>query len=190
MGTHSAYKLSLYQQLEILPENLTGEIINGQLHTQPRPALRHLLAASSLADELIGPFQKGRGGPGGWWIIGEPEVHFILDVEVMVPDLAGWRKERLSVPPSEHKINSVPDWVCEVFSPSTKSKDQEVKMPLYAKHGVKFAWLIDPIARTIEAFELGKGKWYSLGLFRDNATVSIAPFTATQINLADIWTTP
>jgi Uma2 family endonuclease len=117
-------------------------------------------------------------------------VHFLLDVEVMVPDLAGWKKHRLAVPPGEHKITIVPDWVCEVFSPSTKSKDREVKMPLYAQHGVQYSWLIDPVAKTIEAFELSQGKWKSLGKFCDNDTVSIAPFTATQINLADIWTTP
>jgi Uma2 family endonuclease len=187
MKPQTAKKPSLYQQLMDLPEGLTGEIINGQLRTQPRPAWPHNLAGSRLGADIEGPYGRGRGGPGGWWIIDEPEIHLILDTEVTVPDIAGWRKERMPSPPEGHKVQVVPDWVCEIFSPSTKSTDREEKMPLYARYGVQFAWLVDPKAYTLEAYKLIDGKWSPLGIFRDDDTVSVAPFDAIIIRLADLW---
>jgi Uma2 family endonuclease len=122
-------KPSLYDQLTTLPGGLTGEIINGQLRAQPRPAWSHILAGSRLGADIEGPYGRGRGGRGGWWIIDEPEVHFVLASEITVPDIAGWRKERMPSPAKGHMIQVVPDWLCEIFSPSTKSIDREEKMP-------------------------------------------------------------
>lgn len=187
MDSQAAKRLSLYEHLIALPEGLTGEIINGQLRTQPRPSWPHALATSRLGADLEAPFGRGRGGPGGWWIVFEPEVHFILDREVTVPDIAGWRKNRMPSPPEGHKIQVVPDWVCEIFSPSTKSTDREEKMPLYARHGVRFAWLVDPKTHTLETYELINTKWRALGIFRDDDTVSVAPFDAIVIHLSDLW---
>ena len=178
---------SLYEQLEALPEGLTGEILNGQIYTQPRPSLPHVITATSLADELVSPFQKGRGGPGGWWIAVEPELHFIQDTEVDVPDLAGWRRERLARFPQGHRVAVVPDWVCEILSPSTKSKDRMVKMPIYAHFGVAYAWLIDPLTHTLEAYALEGEAWREIGRFAGAALVSVAPFDAVTINLGDLW---
>ncbi|MGF1613672.1 MAG: Uma2 family endonuclease [Gammaproteobacteria bacterium] len=132
MSPQAARKPSLYEQLMALPEALTGEIMNGQLRTQPRPGWPHILAGARLGADIEGPYGRGRGGPGGWWVVSRPEVHFILDTEVTVPDLAGWRKQRMPSPPEGHQIQVVPDWVCEIISPSTKSTDREEKMPLYA----------------------------------------------------------
>ncbi len=171
----------------VLPEELTGEIINGQLRAQPRPSWPHNLAGSRLGADIEGPYGRGRGGPGGWWIIDEPEIHFLLDEEVMVPDIAGWRKERMPSPPEGHKVQVVPDWVCEIFSTSTKSTDREEKMPLYAHYGVQFAWLVDPKTHKLETYELNDGKWKPLGMFHDDDTVSVAPFSAIVIRLGDLW---
>jgi Uma2 family endonuclease len=151
----------LYEQLESLPEGLIGEIINGQLRSQPRPAWRHSLAGSGLGADIEAPYGRGRGCPGGWWVVDEPEVHFLLDREVTVPDIAGWRKERMPSPPEGHKDQTVPDWVCEIFSPSIKSTDCEKKMPLYAHYGVQFAWLIDPKTQAPDACQLAEGKMYT-----------------------------
>jgi Uma2 family endonuclease len=178
---------SLYEQLEALPEGVTGEILDGQLYAQPRPAWPHVVAASGLGYELIGPFQRGRGGPGGWWIVDKPELHFIRDAEVDVPDLAGWRRERMINHPPVHRIEVVPDWVCEVLSPSTEGKDRQVKMPIYAKFGVPYAWLVDPVAHTLEAYALDGGAWREIGRFAGAALVSVAPFEAVAINLGDPW---
>jgi Uma2 family endonuclease len=183
----TAQKLSLYDQLMGLPEGLTGEILNGQLYTQPRPAGPHALVESSLEYELFGPFHKGRGGPGGWWIIIEPEVHFIRDTEVLVPDVAGWRRQRMPDIPRDHRFEVVPDWVCEILSPSTAGKDREIKLPIYAHYGVQYVWLVDPLARTLEALGLQDGKWVQLGSFRDDDRVSIAPFAEISIALPDLW---
>jgi Uma2 family endonuclease len=184
---HARTHPTLYEQLEALPEGLTGEILDGQLYTQPRPAGPHGLAASSLGDELVGPFQKARGGPGGWWIIDEPELHFIRDAEVDVPDLAGWRRERMPAPPEGHRFEVVPDWVCEVLSPATASKDRQVKMPIYARFGVAYAWLIDPRARTLEAYESKGGAWRIIGSYSGNEQACVAPFGAISIPLEALW---
>jgi len=178
---------SLYEQLEALPEGLTGEILDGQLYTQPRPSLPHGFTASSLGYDLIGPFQRRRGGPGGWWFIYEPELHFIRDSEVDVPDLAGWRRERMPVLPRGHRATVVPDWVCEVLSPSAAGTDREIKMPIYAHYGVAYAWLLDPLAHTLEAYALDSGTWREIGRFAGAAEVSVAPFEAVTINLDDLW---
>ncbi len=182
-----AEKYSLYEQLLVLPETLTGEILNGQLHTQPRPSGPHGRTTARL-DRTIGRgYDDGEGGPGGWWIFIEPELHFVRDVEVVVPDLAGWRRGRMPEIPQGHRFEVVPDWVCEILSPSTASKDREIKMPIYAHYGVLHAWLVDPGARTLEAFELRDGSWVEIGRYSGNATVSVAPFAAVPIRLDGLW---
>lgn len=182
-----AHRPILYESLEGLPEGVIGEILNGRLHTQPRPAVPHAITGSVLGAELVGPFQKGKGGPGGWWIIDEPEIHFVRDVEVAVPDLAGWRRERMPYPPEDQRCEVVPDWVCEILSPSTARKDREVKMPLYASYGVRYAWLIDPVKRTLEVYRLEVDAWVEIGRFADADQVRIPPFEVVPIDLEDLW---
>ena len=187
MSAVIAESVSLYEQLLALPENVVGEIIAGQLYTQPRPAGPHTMAASALEGEIYGPYHKGRGGPGGWWILVEPEIHFIRDTEVLVPDIAGWRRERLPKIPAGHRFEVAPDWVCEVLSPSTAKKDRVDKMPVYARYGVACLWLVDPLARTLEVFTLQDGYWLVWGLYRDNAEASAPPFQDITLALADLW---
>lgn len=183
----SVYPDDLYAQLEALPENLTGEIINGQLYAQPRPATPHTLAASELQIDIGSAYRRGRGGPGGWWILVEPEIHFIRDTEVLVPDLAGWRRERLPRLPRDQRIEVVPDWVCEILSPSTARKDRVIKMPVYARYGVAYLWLVDPLAHTLEAFALREGCWTVIGLFQEQDVVSVEPFTEIALELGGLW---
>ena len=178
---------SLYEQLESLPAGLTGEILNGRLYAHPRPSGPHGLAGSALGMRLGPPFQFGDAGPGGWWIIDEPELHFIRNTEVDVPDLAGWRRERMPAPPEDQRFTVVPDWVCEVLSKSTAGADREIKMPIYAAFGVSYAWLIDPRARTLEAYALEGGTWREIGRFAGAQRVAVAPFDAVTINLSDLW---
>jgi Uma2 family endonuclease len=181
------YADDLYAELEALPENLTGEIINGQLYTQPRPVSRHALAESSLGGELYGPYHRGRGGPGGWWILVEPEIHFVRDAEVLVPDLAGWRRERMPRLPHDHRFEVVPDWVCEILSPSTARKDRMTKMPVYARYGLAYLWLVDPLAHTLEAFALREGRWTVIGQFQEQEIVSVEPFQEIALELGALW---
>ena len=176
-----------YEDLIALPENVSGEIIGGELYTQPRPSGKHAIAARGLGIDLGGPFDFGRGGPGGWWIVPEPEIHLVRDTEVVVPDLAGWRRERLPAIPEGVRFEVAPDWVCEILSPTTARKDRIVKLPLYARYGVAFAWLVDPLSRTLEAFELREGAWTLRATLKDDDAVSIVPFDAVRFSLADLW---
>jgi Uma2 family endonuclease len=178
---------SLYQQLVDLPEGLVGEIIDGQLYTQPRPAGPHAIASSTLIMDVGAAFHRGRGGPGGWWILDEPELHFVRDTEVAVPDIAGWRRERLPRIPRDQRFEIAPDWICEVLSPNTAKHDRIVKMPLYARYGVAFLWLVDPLARTLEAYALQNGHWSVIGQFKDQDEAIVEPFAALTLALADLW---
>lgn len=184
---HLANQYSLYHDLLALPETLTGEILNGQLHTQPRPTGPHARAEGKLFSKVGRGYDEGDGGPGGWWIIIEPEVHFIRDTEVTVPDIAGWRRERMPEIPNGHRFEVVPDWVCEILSPSSASKDREVKMPIYAHYGVQYAWLLDPLARTLDAFETRNGDWVRIGVYLEKDRVAVAPFDEISIPLVELW---
>ncbi len=179
--------LSLYQQLLDLPDHLTGEIINGELFTQPRPAGRHVNAETGLGAALRFPFQKGKDGPGGWWILAEPEVHFVRDTVVAVPDLAGWRRERMPAVPEDHRFEVVPDWVCEILSPSTQQKDRARKLPLYAHYGIAHVWLVDPLARLLEAYSLSGNAWVLVATLQEDDAVCLPPFAAISFSLADLW---
>lgn len=180
----------LYQQLLDLPDNLAGEIIGGELHTQPRPAGPHAAVTSMLGMDIGSAYHRGRGGPGGWWILDEPEVHFVRDTEVLVPDIAGWRRERMPLLPEDHRFEVVPDWVLEVLSPSTQRKDRVIKMKVYARYGVAYLWLADPAARILETYALENGRWVVTGLYQHQDEVRAAPFDAIVIPLADLWETP
>ncbi len=174
-----------YADLEAVPPHLVAEIIDGTLMTHPRPSLRHGLAMTSLTDELTGPFQKGRGGPGGWVFVVEPELHLADDV--LVPDFAGWRRERLPVLPETPYTDIPPDWVCEVLSASTETRDRTVKMRIYARAGVAFLWLIDPRQQMLEVFELSHGRWLKFGDWNSADIVRAPPFDAISFSLADLW---
>jgi Putative restriction endonuclease len=182
-----------YADLEAVPPGKVAELIDGQLYVFPRPAPRHLYTEGGVTHALAGPFQYGRGGPGGWWILQEPEVHFPEPaepggVQVVDPDHAGWRVERMPELPETAYFPLPPDWVCEVLSPSTEDHDRETKMPLYAHNGVPCAWLVDPIARTLEVYVLGKSRrWSEPTIHKGDARVRIPPFDAIEFNLADLW---
>ena len=182
---HDSPHRATYQDVLDAPAHLVAEIIDGTLHTHPRPAPRHATATSRLGFELGGPFDRGRGGPGGWRILDEPELH--LGEEILVPDLAGWRRERMPELPDTAYFTLAPDWVCEVLSASTRKVDLQRKRPIYAGAGVAHLWLIDPVDRTLEAFELLDGQWLLIASAQDDAPVSIRPFDAITFSLGELW---
>jgi len=182
-----ARKRATYEDLLAVPDHLVAEIINGELVTSPRPAPRHARAASVLGGALWGPFDGGVGGPGGWWILHDPELHLLG--EVVVPDLAGWRVERMPDLPERAFFEVAPDWVCEVLSPSTGALDRADKMPFYANAQVAFAWLVDPAHQTIEVLELDRGRWVLGQTVKGARTANLPPFEALALDLAPIWRT-
>jgi Uma2 family endonuclease len=184
-----------YADILALPEHVVGEIIDGELYVSPRPASPHAVASSVLGEELGPPFKRGRGGPGGWIILDEPELH--IGGQVMVPDLAGWRRERMPVIPDVPFFELAPDWVCEVISPRTGRLDRAKKMPKYARWGVTNVWLVDPIQQTVEIYRLNRpadaaapdvfAGWTLVATHSGEEKVRAEPFDAIELELALLW---
>ena len=174
-----------YQDVLDAPAHRVAEIVEGVLHTHPRPAMPHALASSVLGRRIGNPYHDGIGGPGGWWIIDEPELH--LGEDVLVPDLAGWRRDRMPDYPETAYVALAPDWVCEVLSASTRRLDLHGKRPIYAREGVAHLWLVDPADRALEEFELHDGRWVLIASAKDDEPVCIRPFDAITFSLDDLW---
>jgi Uma2 family endonuclease len=179
-------KPATYADLEALPPNQVGELIGGVLHASPRPSTRHGTAAGRLHGELYLAFEReGGGGPGGWLIRFEDELH--LGEDVLVPDVAGWRRERMPKIPDAPFIEVAPDWLCEVLSPSTAALDRDKKMTVYAREGVRHVWLVDPRPRTLEVFRLEGSHYVAVSTFVGEATVRAEPFDVFPLELRRLW---
>ena len=177
-----------YQDVLDAPEQMIAEILDGDLFLSPRPASPHVNASSVMGSDVLGPFHRkpgGHGGPGGWWILDEPELH--LGPHVVVPDLAGWRRERMPVFPRVPYFTLVPDWVCEVISPSTASTDRIRKTRIYARESIPWLWMVDPLARTLEVFELHDGHWLLIQAVEGNEKVRAKPFDAVELEMERWW---
>jgi Uma2 family endonuclease len=183
-----AHRRATYEDLLQVPDDRIAEIVDGDLHVSPRPTMRHSLTISALWGEIGSPFQQGRGGPGGWWILFEPELH--LGEDVLVPDLGGWRRERMPDVPDAVAAELAPDWVCEVLSPSTERLDRARKMHAYGRKGVDHLWLINPRARTLEAYQRKDHAWLLLATHDGTTRVRVAPFDAVELDLAQLWGEP
>ena len=188
MSTAPIRKPATYADLLALPPHLTGQIVDGELHVSPRPANLHASASSTLGMDIGSAYQRGRGGPGGWWIVFEPEIH--LGTDIVVPDLAGWRRERLPALPREAFFTLAPDWVCEVLSPSTARIDRLKKLAIYAREGVEHAWLVDPALETLEVFRRQGEAWLLVLTAGGDEVVRAEPFDAVELSLTGLWIRP
>lgn len=184
-----ALPVARYEDLYDVPENMVGEILDGVLMMSPRPHPRHLISAARIGAQLLRSFDDGPDdpeGPGGWWILDEPELH--LDAHVMVPDLAGWRRSRLPRLPDSVGFTLAPDWVCEVLSPSTFRTDRFIKKRIYAEQGVEHLWLVDPIAKSLEILQLQPSGFYlEVEVLQGDQKARVAPFDAVELNIARWW---
>jgi Uma2 family endonuclease len=178
-------KNATYADLCAVPDNFVAEILGGELYASPRPGAAHARAAGTLLRNLGGPFEDGENGPGGWWFVIEPELHFGTDV--VVPDIAGWRRERMPVVPSVAYFTLAPDWLCEVISPSTQAIDRHKKLPIYARVGVQRLWLVDPLLQTLEVLRLVSERWSRIATHEANARVRAEPFDAIELALHALW---
>ena len=184
-STDRSHRKATYQDVLDAPPHMVAEVLAGTLHTHPRPAARHAWASSRLGGRLDGSFNPGAGGPGGWWIVDEPELH--LGDDIVAPDLAGWRRETMPEYPDAAYFDIAPDWACEVLSPATRRIDQNEKRTIYAREGVSHLWFVDPVSKTLEAFELRDGHWVLLVTLADDAPVSLPPFEAISFPLDALW---
>lgn len=180
-----AKKFATYEDVLNAPEHLVAEVIRGTLSLLPRPRALHSRSSSRLGGELSGPFDRGRGGPGGWVLLDEPELH--LGADIIVPDLAGWRRNRMPEIPDVSFFTLAPDWVCEVLSPSTEQLDRADKLPLFAENQVSHAWLLSPTARTLEVFELDGRTFRLVSVFKNDERVRARPFDAFELELGALW---
>jgi hypothetical protein len=178
-------KRATYADVEAAPEHVVAELLDGALVTHPRPAPRHSLAFMALSDTLTGPFQFDEDGPGGWVFMAEPELR--LGDNILVPDLAAWRSDRMPAAPETATIDTPPDWICEILSASTETRDRTTKMRIYAESGVPFLWLLDPRQQMLETFELRARHWVVMGGWTGDVTVNAAPFEAIAFRLAKLW---
>ncbi len=172
-----------YDDLERLPSNMVGEIVDGELHASARPAFPHAHAGSAVGRGLLPAFDHP--GRGGWRLLYEPELH--LGDDTVVPDWAGWRRERMPRLPRSAFSTLAPDWVCEILSPSTEAFDRSEKLPVYAREGVSHAWLLDPLARTLEVLQLQSGRWSIVASHADDALIRIPPVADLEIRLREFW---
>jgi Uma2 family endonuclease len=179
--------MARYEDLLELPENLVGEILDGDLFALPRPSPRHALAASGVGSALFDRFGKPGGGhsPGGWWILDEPELH--LGDDILVPDVAGWRRENMASLPEAAFIEQPPDWACEILSPSTEAIDRGRKMRVYAREGVGHLWLVNPVLRTLESYRLAGSSWTLVSTFVGDTEVRAEPFAGVAIDMSGWW---
>jgi Uma2 family endonuclease len=177
-------KGATYDDLVRVPEHFVAEMFDGELYASPRPALPHARATVVLVGRLGDSFDFG-DGPGGWLLLVEPELHFGNDV--LVPDLAGWRRERLPSTPNEPYLTLAPDWICEVLSPSTEYIDRGKKLRIYAREGVAHAWLVDPSRKTLEVLALESGSFAQIDEHHGNANIRARPFDAVELELKALW---
>ena len=178
-------KPATYADVLAAPRHMVAEVLFGALHTHPRPAGPHSAASSVIGVELGGPFMRGKGGPGGWILLDEPELH--LGEDIVVPDVAGWRRERMPKVPAAAYFTLVPDWACEVLSPGTRKLDQTDKLTIYAREGVRHVWHVDPDARTLLDMRLERERYSILATHRDDDRVRAEPFEAIELELAALW---
>lgn len=185
-----ARRRATYQDVLDAPPNMVAEVIFGELHLFPRPRMRHAVAASTLGSELLTLFASAKRGPGGWVILDEPEVHLGSEPDIIVPDIAGWRRERMPRIPREAAFTTLaPDWVCEVLSPSTQALDRADKMEVYRREAVRHVWHIEPAGQTLEVFRFDETsqRYLQAAVWRGGVAVRAEPFDAVELDLAPLW---
>jgi Uma2 family endonuclease len=189
--TKPSPKPATLADLDALPPGIVGEIIEGVLYTMTKPRMPHQRTTRTIGGGVGDPFDDGRGGPGGWWIVTEPGIELPNHTKEISPDVAGWRRERMPKMPRKGPITVVPDWVCEILSPTTRRHDMIHKLPYYAKVGVPYLWLVDLDARVMTAQQLsvttGQAGWMSIGTYSDETEARVPPFDAVPFNIASWW---
>jgi Uma2 family endonuclease len=181
-----AKRLATYADLLVLPGDERGEVIGGEIVVQPSPTPAHQSTIAEIYAELRNPFQRGRGGPGGWWLIPDVDVEFGVH-DILRPDISGWRRDRVPGFPAERPVRHRPDWLCEGLSPRTALHDQGDKRAIYQSAGVPWYWLVDPLNRTLSVLRLVPDGYVVDQVAGDQGIVALPPFEAVTIDLASVF---
>ena len=172
--------------LAALPEEVRAEVVAGEVVEKASPAFEHGDAQGAICEIIRPPFQRGRGGPGGWWIATEVEVEFETH-EIYLPDVSGWRRERVQERPRGRPVRVRPDWICEVLSLSTAARDLGPKLRTYHRCGVPHYWVVDTEHETLTVYRWGiEGYVVALSAGREE-TVHAEPFEAIAVDIADLF---
>lgn len=175
-----------YADVLAAPPDQVAELVSGALHLQPRPRMRHGHAMLRLTGRLERAFGDDLGDDeGDWYFAIEPEIH--LGSNVVVPDIAGWRRENLPDDLDVAYMEVAPDWLCEVLSASTRNFDLTEKRAVYGRAGVRHLWFVDPQSKTLEAFENRDGAWVLLDALGGEAAVALPPFAELSFPLETLW---
>jgi hypothetical protein len=171
---------AIYDDVIAAPRNLVAEIVEGRLYGTHRAPLRLSLVASAVG-RVLDSSERDR-----WWILPKAEIH--LGDNVLVPDLSGWRRERLPEIPDAPWMSIVPDWTCEVMlSPSAERLDRVVKMPFYAHEGVACVWLVKPLTRTLEVYWRDGSSWSLIDVRSGDGIIRVEPFDELEWDLGRLW---
>ncbi len=185
----AALKIATYADLLALGDGVHAEIVAGELVIHAAPGVAHGFSALGLGGDLLFAFQRGRGGPGGWWILGEVDVALPIG-DVVRPDLAGWRITTMPTLPQTRPVEIRPDWICEVLSPSNAAYDEGEKLALYHAAGVEWVWHVDPERRLVRVYAYDpRGYIVSATIGGDTESASLAPFEAVPFCVRD-WFPP
>jgi Uma2 family endonuclease len=178
--------LATYEDLLSLPAEVRAEVIDGELVVEPSPSPLHQGAVGGVLAELRSPFERGRGGPGGWWLILDVDV-FFGPHDVVRPDITGWRRERVPEYPSERPVRATPDWVCEALSPGTAARDQGEKRAIYQRSGVAWYWIVDPANRSLQVYRLTADGYLLDTSVGDRGYARLHPFEAVELELEALF---
>lgn len=188
-----ARKLATYDDLLALPEDARAELLAGEVIVQPSPTVRHQRINAKLGYRISGSFDDDDDddarGPGGWWIVHDVDIRLTAH-DVVRPDLSGWRRARVPLLPESRPVDAVPDWICEILSPSNAKRDRGYKSDLYATHGVGHYWIVDQVEGLLEAFVLRGGTWSRIGMYDDSQRHRIPPFDAVELSLRGLFKPP
>lgn len=184
--SESARRLATYEDLLALPEGVRAEVVAGQVVVSPSPSPIHQSVVGEIYAELRGPFQRGRGGPGGWWLIPDVDVRFGTH-DIYRPDICGWRKENVPAFPAERPVLHRPDWICEGLSPRTAVVDQGAKQVVFARTSVPWYWLVEPLNRTLSVLRLSAEGYVVHAVVGDSGTAQLPPFDAVAIDLGSLF---
>jgi Uma2 family endonuclease len=172
--------------LAALDERVRAEVIRGVVVEKAAPSFEHGDAQSSLAAALKDPFQRQRGGPGGWWIATDVEIELEVH-EVYRPDLVGWRRERMSERPRGRPIRVRPDWVCEVLSPSNAEYDLGAKLFTYHRSAIPQYWIADPEHATLTVYRATEHGYVVVSSAGRGDRVRAEPFEAIEIAIEELF---